>query len=52
LKGEFGEVELQTPHHRQATFDPTIVAKGQSRWTGFDDKIISMYARGMTAREI
>ena len=38
--------------NRKATFDPKIVAKGQTRWTGFDDKIISMYARGMTTREI
>ena len=52
LKGEFGELELETPRDRQATFEPKIVAKGQRRWTGFDDKIISMYARGMTTREI
>src|SRR5580693_3028344 len=52
LKGEFGELELETPRDRQASFDPKIVAKGQTRWTGFDDKIISMYARGMTTREI
>jgi len=52
LKGEFGEVELETPRDRQATFDPKIVAVGQTRWTGFDDKIISTYARGMTTREI
>src|SRR6476659_2875221 len=52
LKGEFGELDLETPRDRQATFDPKIVAKGQTRWTGFDDKIISMYARGMTTREI
>ena len=52
LKGEFGELELETPRDRKATFDPKIVAKGQTRWTGFDDKIISMYARGMTTREI
>src|ERR1700757_3476082 len=52
LKGEFGELELETPRDRQATFDPKIVAKGQTRWTGFDDKILSMYARGMTTREI
>ena len=52
LKGEFGELKLETPRDRQATFDPKIVAKGQTRWTGFDDKIISMYARGMTTREI
>jgi putative transposase len=52
LQGEFGELELETPRDRKATFDPKIVAKGQTRWTGFDDKIISMYARGMTTREI
>ena len=37
---------------RNGTFDPKIVAKGQTRFTGFDDKIVSMYARGMTTREI
>src|SRR5580692_12337221 len=52
LKGDFGELELETPRDRQATFEPKIVAKGQTRWKGFDDKIISMYARGMTTREI
>src|ERR1700689_5062545 len=52
LKGEFGELELETPRDRRATFDPKIVAKGQTRWAGFDDKIISMYARGMSTREI
>ena len=52
LKGHFGELELETPRDRQATFAPKIVAKGQSRFSGFDDKIISMYARGMTTREI
>ena len=52
LKGDFGELELETPRDRQATFEPKIVAKRQTRWTGFDDKIISMYARGMTTREI
>jgi putative transposase len=52
LQGDFGELELETRRDRQATFDPKIVAKGQTRWTGFRDKIISMYARGMTTREI
>src|SRR5205823_526646 len=52
LKGDFGELELETPRDRQSTFEPQIVAKRQTRWTGFDDKIISMYARGMTTREI
>src|SRR5213078_606455 len=52
LKGDFGELELETPRDRQASFEPRIVAKGQTRFTGFDDKIISMYARGMSTREI
>ncbi len=52
LKGNFGELELETPRDRNASFEPKIVAKGQTRFTGFDDKIISMYARGMSTREI
>jgi putative transposase len=52
LKGDFGEMELETPRDRQATFDPKIVAKGQTHFTGFDDKIISLYARGLSTREI
>src|ERR1700680_4963752 len=52
LKGDFGELELETPRDRQASFEPKIVAKGQTRFTGFDDKIVSMYARGMSTREI
>jgi putative transposase len=45
-------VELETPRDRAGTFEPQIVAKHQTRFTGFDDKIVSMYARGMTTREI
>ena len=52
LKGDFGEIELETPRDRNGSFEPKIVAKGQTRFTGFDDKIISMYSRGMTTREI
>jgi putative transposase len=52
LKGEFGELELETPRDREGSFEPQIVGKRQTRWTGFDDKIVSMYARGMTTREI
>jgi putative transposase len=52
LKGDFGEIELETPRDRNGSFEPKIVAKGQTRWTGFDDKILSMYARGMTTRDI
>ena len=52
LKGDFGEVDLETPRDRNGEFEPQIVKKNQTRWTGFDDKILSMYARGMTTREI
>src|SRR5215208_1929922 len=52
LKGDFGEMELETPRDREGTFEPKIVSKGQTRFTGFDDKILSMYARGMSTREI
>ncbi len=52
LKGDFGEIELETPRDRNASFEPKIVGKGQTRFTGFDDKILSMYARGMSTREI
>lgn len=52
LTGEFGEVEIATPRDRNGQFEPQIVRKNQTRWTGFDDKILSMYARGMTTREI
>src|SRR5258708_24452669 len=48
LKGDFGEIPLETPRDRNGTFEPQIVAKGQTRFTGFDDKIVSMYARGMS----
>jgi putative transposase len=52
LKGDFGEIDLETPRDRNGTFAPKIVGKHQTRWTGFDDKILSMYARGMSTREI
>jgi putative transposase len=52
LKGEFGEIEIAAPRDRNASFEPQIVPKGETRFTGFDDKILSLYARGMTTREI
>src|SRR5512134_3456550 len=47
-----GRIELEVPRDRQATFDPQLIAKYQRRFPGFDDKIISMHARGMSTREI
>jgi len=52
LKGEFGRLPIDVPRDRDSSFDPKIIPKGQTRFTGFDAKIISMYARGMTTREI
>src|ERR1700757_4435972 len=52
LKGEFGEVVVETPRDRNGSFEPQILPKYQTRFDGFDDKIVSMYARGMTTREI
>lgn len=52
VKGDFGEIEVGVPRDRDSSFEPLILPKGQSRFTGFDDKIISLYARGMTTREI
>jgi transposase-like protein len=47
-----GEIEIEVPRDRAGTFEPMIVAKGQTRFDGFDEKIISLYGRGMTVREI
>lgn len=52
LTGDFGEIELEVPRDREGEFEPKIVGKHQRRFDGFDDKILSMYARGMTTREI
>jgi putative transposase len=52
LETEQGEMVVQVPRDRNATFEPQIVRKHQRRFAGFDDKIISMYARGMSTREI
>ena len=52
LKGDFGQMDLSVPRDRNSTFDPVIIPKGESRFKGFDDKIISMYAKGMTTRDI
>jgi len=52
VTGEFGNLDISVPRDRNSTFEPIIIPKGESRFTGFDDKIISMYARGMTTRDI
>lgn len=52
LLGESGPVEIEVPRDREGTFEPQLVKKGQRRFDGFDQKILAMYARGMTVREI
>jgi len=47
-----GEVTIEVPRDRQGTFEPQLVGKHERRFTGFDDKIVAMYARGMSVREI
>jgi putative transposase len=47
-----GKIEIEVPRDRADSFDPQLIAKYQRRFPGFDDKIISMYARGMSTREI
>ena len=47
-----GRMALEVPRDRQGSFDPLLIAKYQRRFPGFDDKILSMYARGMSTREI
>ncbi|HLM41383.1 MAG TPA: IS256 family transposase [Microvirga sp.] len=49
---DMAKLEIAIPRDRQATFDPQLIGKYQRRFPGFDDKIISMYARGMSTREI
>lgn len=49
---EGGEMELAIPRDREGSFEPQLVPKNERRLSGFDDRIIAMYARGMTVREI
>ena len=52
LKGEFGELPIKISRDRHGTFEPQLFPKHQTRWAGFNDKILSLYARGMTVQEI
>lgn len=47
-----GPVRIEVPRDREESFEPQIIGKHERRFTGFDQKIIAMYARGMTVREI
>ena len=52
VKTDTSELEIEVPRDRDSTFDPKFVRKGQRRLGGFDEKVIALYARGMTTREI
>src|SRR5919199_4095892 len=52
VQGDFGSVEIAVFRDRQGTFEPKILPKHERRFAGFDDKILSLYARGMTTRDI
>ena len=52
LLTDSGKLPISVPRDRLATFDPQLIAKYRRRLPGFDDKVISMYARGMSTREI
>jgi len=52
LRTEDGQFELNTPRDRHGSFEPQLVKKRQTRFTSMDDKILSLYAKGMTTREI
>lgn len=52
LKSEHGEIEIGIPRDRQSSFEPQLVRKHQTRWDGLDEKIIALYSRGMTVRDI
>ena len=52
VKTKYGNIEIETPRDRNATFEPVIIEKGQTRLTGFEDKCIALYAKGMSLRDI
>jgi putative transposase len=52
VQGEMGELTIDTPRDRAGTFEPQLIAKHQRRVPGFDEKILALYAKGMTTRDI
>lgn len=52
IQGKRGQLQIEVPRDRNSEFEPQLVKKGQTRFDGVDEKIISLYARGMTTREI
>lgn len=52
IKGDLGEIEIQNPRDRESSFEPQLVPKHKTRLEGFEEKILHLYARGMTTRDI
>ena len=52
VRGQGGAMEIAVPRDRDGSFEPRLSRKGQTRIEGFDDKVIAMYARGMSVRDI
>jgi transposase-like protein len=52
IRGDFGEIEIETPRDRNSSFEPKIIAKRQTSVGNFGEAVISLYARGLTTREI
>jgi putative transposase len=52
VQGDLGELTLATPRDRDGTFEPQLIGKHQRRLAGFDEKILALYAKGMTTRDI
>lgn len=52
LKGDHGTIEIETPRDRNSSFEPQLISKGQTRISGMDDQILSLYAKGMSTRDI
>jgi putative transposase len=52
IKGKRGQVQIAVPRDRNAQFEPQLIQKGQTRFDGFDERVLSLYARGLSVREI
>ena len=52
VQGDFGELDIETPRDRESSFEPQLVPKYKTRLEGFEEKILHLYARGMTTRDI
>ena len=52
IKGKRGQVQIEVPRDRNAQFEPQLIQKGQTRFDGFDERVLSLYARGLSVREI